>query len=75
MPNQKESNIDQNNMKENISSSSGEIVFSSLKTIEDGPANGKNLYAFGDGNGSWINILKQLYFVMILIMQKECVKH
>ena len=61
MPNQKESNIDQNNMKENISSSSGEIVFSSLKTIEDGPANGKNLYAFGDGNGSWINILKQLY--------------
>lgn len=55
----------ENNDKANNTSShpvrTGKLILSSLKQNLDQPENGLDFYALGDGNGSWINILKQLH--------------
>lgn len=55
----------ENNDKANNTSShpvkTGKLIVSSLKQNLDKPEDGLDFYALGDGNGSWINILKQLH--------------
>ena len=55
----------ENNDTENKTSSlpvrTGKLIVSSLQQNLDKPEDGLDFYALGDGNGSWISILKQLY--------------
>lgn len=53
------SSVQNSNRLENHTSS--HLIQTTLTTRANSPLDGKNLFAFGDCDGSWINLLKQLH--------------
>lgn len=47
------------------------MLLTTLSTTKKYPERGQNFFAFGDGNGSWIEILKQLYTMGIVVLKSE----
>ncbi len=54
-------NNDTANKTSILSTKTGKLIVSSLQQNLDKPEDGLDFYALGDGNGSWISILKQLH--------------